>query len=102
MTETNPGTSLNAVTTNGAGSTLALDTVKSIHTIVVSYTGTPSSVRVNLEGSLDGSVWATLDEFDYASSSASARTVRASVKNVRANLVSHVGSLAVTAKIASV
>ena len=102
MTEVNPGTSLNAATTNGAGATLALDTVKSIHTIVVSYTGAPTSVLVDLEGSLDGTVWATLDEFDYASSSASARTVRASVKNVRANLVSHAGSLAVTAKIASV
>jgi hypothetical protein len=102
VAEVNPGTSLNAVTADGAGSTLALDTVKHVHTMVVSYTGTPSSVRVNLEGSLDGTVWAVLDEFDYASSSASARTVYASVKNVRANLVSHSGNLTLTAKIASV
>jgi hypothetical protein len=97
----NPGTSLNAVTGDGAGTALSFEAVLHRHTMVVSYTGTPSSVRVNLEGSLDGTVWAVLDEFDYASSSASARTVIASVAYVRANLVSHFGNLTLTAKIAS-
>jgi hypothetical protein len=94
--------SLSAVTGNGAGSALTLSGTLAHHTIVVSYTGTPSSVRVNLEGSHDGTNWAVLDEFDYASSPCSARTVIASVDHVRANLVSHSGSLTLTATIESV
>lgn len=93
--------SLSGVTANGAGADLTFTDALAHHTIIVHYTGTPSSVRVNLEGSHDGTNWAVLDEFDYASSACSARTVIASVNHTRANLVSHVGSLTLTATIES-
>lgn len=93
--------SISAATGDGAGTALTLSGTFAHHTIIVSYTGTPSSVRVNLEGSHDGTNWAILDEHDYRSSACSARTVIASVDHVRANLVSHEGSLTLTATIES-
>ena len=71
--------SLDTATGNGAGTALTLASVLRCHTIIVSYTGTPSSVHVNLEGSHDGTIWAVLDEFDYRASANTTRTVEASV-----------------------
>lgn len=89
------------MTGDSVGSALTLASVLRYHTIVVRYTGTPSSVRVQLEGSHDNSNWALLDDFDYSSSAVTARTAVASMAYVRANLVSHVGALTLTATIAS-
>jgi hypothetical protein len=97
----NPGTSLSGATTDGAGTALSFEAVLRDHTMIVTFTGTPTSARVNLEGSHDGTSWAVLDTYDYASSGVGARSVHAAVAYVRANLVSHSGSLALTAKIAS-
>lgn len=96
-----PATSLNGVTVDGAGTAVDLAVVRGSHTIVVSFTGDASEAVVALEGSHDGTIYAVLDEHDYASGGNGARTVKANVRYVRANLTHHVGSLTLKATLAS-
>lgn len=55
-----PFTSLNAATSTGPGTSRDLERPTRLFTMVVSATGSPSSVSVDLEGSLDGSFWFAL------------------------------------------
>lgn len=48
------GQSLNAVSSAGPGSAIFFDTPKKVLSLQVSATGSPTSVDMNLEGSLDG------------------------------------------------
>lgn len=98
-----PTTSLNAVTTTGAGTVVDLGVVRSTHTLQTTVTGTPATVTVNLEGSLAAAgPWATL--VASTSTSGDVQTVSGkAVRYVRANLAALTGGTAptVTALIAS-
>ena len=102
-----PFTSLDAAAATGAGASRDLEALSGHHTMVVSSTGSPSSVSVILEGSHDGSVWVQLGT--AVGAGPSVRTVPGDgvlehlVRFVRANLVTLSGgsSPTVTATIAS-
>jgi predicted RNA-binding protein YlqC (UPF0109 family) len=49
--------SLNAVTSTGAGSSNDYSGLVMYHTVQVTYTGSPTAVTVDLEGTLDGTTW---------------------------------------------
>lgn len=97
-----PNTSLNAVTAPGAGSVTDLGVVRSVHSMQTSVTGSPSAATVNLEGSLNGTLWATLATSTSTTSDVQTASGKA-VRYVRANLTTLTGGTAptVTALIAS-
>lgn len=98
---TQSAVSLNAVTGNGAGSTVDWGTTKSTHTMIVSWTGSPSALDVVLEGSHDGVIWAQLVEVPNASSNPIFKAVAANCRYTRARMLTHTGSLVLTATVAA-
>jgi hypothetical protein len=58
----NSGTAVNtqAFSTVSAGATVDLGYARGTHTMQTKSTGTPATVSITLQGSLDGSTWATL------------------------------------------
>lgn len=86
--------SLNAVTATGAGLVMALARPRYNLSMQVSFTSNPSSVKVVLEGSIDGVNWFILATFDTGATSLSGDIVTAStvvVLLVRARLVTLTG-----------
>jgi hypothetical protein len=96
-------TSLNAATATGAGSEFtasqAGDT-RSGFTWTVVVTGSPTAVVVNLEGSIDGANWFTLDTCN-ATTSEMRHVINKDVVSLRANLATLTAGTAptVTARI---
>lgn len=54
------GTSLNAAASTGPGAAISFDEPKSKFAMQVTYTGSPSNVEVDFEGTLDGVSWTRL------------------------------------------
>lgn len=88
-------TSLNAVTTTGAGTSAALTVAASTHTYHVIVTGSPTSVNVDLEGSIDGVTWFVLDS-STTTTSEMRHVVNKLVENIRANLTTLTGGTSPT------
>lgn len=98
--------SLNAATSTGPGGWPALNEPRSIHTMQVSFTGSPTRVVVNLEGTVDGTNWKVFATFDTNAGNASGDVITISEQpllNARANLTTLTGgsSPTVTAAIQS-
>lgn len=99
-------TSLAAVTSTGAGAALRLYGHRGMHSMQVTFTGSPTGVKVNIEGRIDGANYATIGTFDTAAGNVSGDIVsvtNANIDDIRANLVTLSGGAAptVTASIVS-
>lgn len=91
--------SLNAVAATGAGDDFAIprsqDGWLNAVTWQIKHTGTPTAISVNLEGSIDGTTWATLDTAANTDPSWSAASgeirhvVNKPVRFVRCNIASY-------------
>lgn len=88
-------TLLNAVTATGAGSITTLSTGMEIHTWTTVVTGAPSAVSINLEGSIDGTNFFTLDN-ETTTTSDMQHVVNKAVTSIRANLATLTGGTAPT------
>lgn len=85
-----PVTALNAVTATGASTAVDLGVVRTAFAMQTVVTGSPTGVTVNLEGSLDGSHWATIVSStsttgDYKSAGQASATAPC-FRYIRANL----------------
>lgn len=94
------GTSLNAATTTGAGSEIQFDKPKSDISMQLTITGSPSTVQVDLQGSLDGSTYISINS-EYVSSPPSPYSIFVfstgkPVASVRANVISLSGGTSPT------
>lgn len=98
-----PQTSLAAVTTTGAGTSIDLGATYKSTTVHVVIAGTPTAAVVVLEGSLDGTNWFTLAAATYSSSASfAAFSANQPVRYVRANCTTYnVAGGSVTARIAA-
>lgn len=94
--------SLAAATATGAGTSSSSFGLLSKHSWHVIVTGSPASVTVNLEGTIDGSNWFTLDS-STTTTSEMRHVVNKPVTQIRANLATLTGgsSPTVTVTIAS-
>jgi len=91
--------SIQLISTNatGAGSATMLQHPFSIHGWVVTWSGTvPTSVLVNLEGSLDGTTWYIIKQLTVTTSGTADTESGYMANYVRANYVSKVGGDATT------
>lgn len=98
-----PFTSLDAVTSAGAGAAKDLEGAFARHTLYATESGTHSDLQVRLEGSHDGLHWFGLGSVTLVQGDG-AKTVSVDaqlVRYVRAALASFTGSTTVTATIAS-
>lgn len=94
-----PAVSLSAVAVTGAGSVQALSRPCKNVSMQVSFTGGSPTVKVNLQGSIDGSNWFTLVSFDTGSSNVSGDVVGAATITVlylRANVATLSGGTSPT------
>lgn len=94
---------LNAATATGASSSLKVSQIPSQHTVQATMGGTvvATAVTVDLEGSLDGTTWATLASHAFSAGEITAEAalfhvVDKPVKYVRANLTTLTGGTAPT------
>lgn len=95
-----PFNSLDAATATGAGTSKDLEESKSDHFMIVSLTGGPSTISVDLEGSHDGSMWVVLANASTgAGATRTASVVGKPVRYVRANLVELSGGTSPTASV---
>ena len=84
-----PQKSLNAATATGAGTAFYSSRPRRVVSMQVSFTGSPSAVKVYLQGTIDGTNWFTIATFDTGASNANGDIVTSSahvVVGVRANL----------------
>jgi hypothetical protein len=65
-TGTRAETSLDAVTATGAGALVDLESARASHALQVTHTGSPTAVVVKLMGSLDGTTFTEIGEWDSA------------------------------------
>jgi hypothetical protein len=98
------GKSLDAATTTGPGMAITFDVPKAAHTLVTTFTGSPSQVIVHLEITLDGSNWVTITQTSGVASTINySGAGNTPALGARANLVELTGgtSPTVTAFVAS-
>lgn len=97
--------SLNNATTTGPGATIDLVTPRRSVRMATTVTGSPSTVAVNLEGSLDGTTWtvlgtstgsAVVNNLPGGPYTDTVASVGPEVRYVRANLVTLTGGTAPT------
>lgn len=87
-------TSLNAVAATGAGTGAIFSTGQfagsypAMFTWQTIYTGTPTAINVNLEGSLDGTNWFTLDS-STSTASEMRHVVNKPIRFLRCNISSY-------------
>lgn len=98
-----PFTSLTAATSTQAGTAKDLEDSVAVHTMIVTVTGSPTSVSVNLEGSHDNVNWVNLTTYTSTSSGYVSFDSQVRVRYVRANLTAITGgsSPTITASIGS-
>ncbi len=94
---------LDAATATGAGSTFKVFTIPDKHTVQATMGGTvvATAVTVDLEGSLDGTVWEALATHVFTAAQITAEAaifhvVNAPIKYVRGNLITLTGGTAPT------
>lgn len=84
-----PQKSLNAANATGAGSVVSFSRPRRNFSMQVSFTGGSPTVKVNLQGTIDGSNWFTITSFDTGAGGANNGIVSAVdvvVLAARANL----------------
>lgn len=94
-----PIPALAAVATTGAGNAYVLSRPRAINSMQVSFTGGSPTVKVYLEGSIDGTNWVTLATFDTGAGDASGAIKTSSsivVNQVRANVATLSGGTSPT------
>jgi len=90
-------TLLSAATATGAGTALDLSTVVSSFTHMITWGGTvPTNTVVRLEGSIDGTNWATLDSQTVTLTNSIYFITGKPVRYIRGNYVSKSGGDATT------
>jgi hypothetical protein len=82
-------TSISAATATGAGNVVILSQYQQSYTWTTNYTGTPTSITQNLEGSLDLANWFTLDS-STSTSSEMRHVVNKPVLALRCNIAAYV------------
>jgi hypothetical protein len=92
------GTSLNAVTTTGPGIGVSFDTPKTLVQMQVSFTGSPTTLRVDLEASADGINFFGSGQVDNSNNPGHIQLLgdRVPVISARANLVTLSGGTSPT------
>ncbi len=90
------GKSLDAATATGAGFAIMFDEPKANYSLFASWTGSPSSVTIHVEGTIDGDNWFNVDQ---VSTSATPQILKGGpfpVIGLRANLTALSGGTSPT------